>query len=145
MVATYTQLLAERYKGKIDQNADKYIHYAVDGALRMQTLVKDLLALADSGERPWQGSLISGVPSALSEVLSVHGAKASARTVVLAGEALTARAVTAIGAALPGAEVRNIYGPTEATVYATSWRAGILLSPNSTVKLPASPPTVYAV
>jgi len=87
-------------------------------------VVKDLLALADSGGRAWDGSLISGVPSALSEVLSVHGAKASARTVVLAGEALTARAVTAIGAALPGAEVRNIYGPTEATVYATAWRAG---------------------
>src|SRR6202043_1601863 len=34
------------------------------------------------------------------------------------------RAVTAISAALPGAEVRNIYGPTEATVYATAWRAG---------------------
>jgi non-ribosomal peptide synthetase component F len=86
-------------------------------------VVRDLLALADSNERAWAGSLISAVPSALSEVLSVHGAKASARTVVLAGEALTARAVTAISAALPGAEVRNIYGPTEATVYATAWRA----------------------
>jgi amino acid adenylation domain-containing protein len=86
-------------------------------------VVKDMLALADGGSG-WQGSLISGVPSALSEVLSVHGANASARTVVLAGEALTGQLVTAIGAALPGAEVRNIYGPTEATVYATAWRAG---------------------
>lgn len=46
MVATYTQLLAERYQGKLDENADKYIHYAVDGALRMQSLVQDLLAFS---------------------------------------------------------------------------------------------------
>ncbi|MGD0067932.1 MAG: amino acid adenylation domain-containing protein, partial [Streptosporangiaceae bacterium] len=86
-------------------------------------IVHDLLALADSGGDPWRGSLISAVPSALSEVLSVHGAQARAGTVVLAGEALTARAVAATRAALPGAGIRNIYGPTEATVYATAWRA----------------------
>ena len=92
-------------------------------------VVKDLLALADRAGGAWDGTLISGVPSALSEVLSVHGARASARTVVLAGEALTGHAAAAIGAALPGAEVRNIYGPTEATVYATAWRAGTADTP----------------
>ena len=51
MVATYTQLLAERYQGKLDENADKYIHYAVDGALRMQTLVQDLLAFSRAGRQ----------------------------------------------------------------------------------------------
>ena len=85
-------------------------------------IVGDLLALTGSSGESWRGSMISAVPSALSEVLSVHGAKARARTVVLAGEALTAHAVAAIRAALPGAGIRNIYGPTEATVYATAWR-----------------------
>jgi light-regulated signal transduction histidine kinase (bacteriophytochrome) len=51
MVATYTQLLAERYQGKLDTDADKYIHYAVDGALRMQKLVQDLLAFSRVGRQ----------------------------------------------------------------------------------------------
>lgn len=44
MVASYTELLADHYKGKVDKKAEKYIHYAVDGAKRMQQLIKDLLA-----------------------------------------------------------------------------------------------------
>lgn len=41
MVAAYTQLLAERYRGKLDENADKFIAYASEGALRMQTLIQE--------------------------------------------------------------------------------------------------------
>ncbi len=49
MVATYTQLLAERYRGWLDENADKFIGYISEGALRMQTLVQDLLAFSRVG------------------------------------------------------------------------------------------------
>lgn len=44
MVAGYLELLADRYRGKLDEKADKYINYAVDGAIRMSGLIQDLLA-----------------------------------------------------------------------------------------------------
>jgi PAS domain S-box-containing protein len=50
MIANYTQLLAERYRGKLDEQADKYIAYSVDGALRMQALIKDLLKVSQVGK-----------------------------------------------------------------------------------------------
>jgi signal transduction histidine kinase len=49
MIANYTQLLAERYRGKLDEQADKYIAYSVDGALRMQALIQDLLKFSRVG------------------------------------------------------------------------------------------------
>jgi signal transduction histidine kinase len=49
MVSAYTQLLGERYKGRLDENADKFIGYACEGAMRMQVLIQDLLTFSRVG------------------------------------------------------------------------------------------------
>jgi signal transduction histidine kinase len=70
MVAAYTQLLAERYRGKLDENADKFIGYASEGALRMQSLIQDLLAFSRVGRN---GSGRVDCDAVMGEVLMTLG------------------------------------------------------------------------
>jgi len=50
-IKSFTELLANRYAGQIDERADKYIHYIVDGTERMQKLIEDLLAYSRVGTK----------------------------------------------------------------------------------------------
>jgi amino acid adenylation domain-containing protein/non-ribosomal peptide synthase protein (TIGR01720 family) len=84
-------------------------------------VVHDLLTLTEPRPTKWDASLVSAVPSAFTQVIAQGGLTVAAANVVLAGEALSARAVRDIKAALPDSRIANIYGPTEATVYATAW------------------------
>jgi len=81
-------------------------------------VVPNLLALTSG---PWRGSMISAVPTALAQVLASPGTAARAPVVALCGEAVTGQVVGVIKAAVPGTRILNIYGPTEATVYATTY------------------------
>jgi PAS domain S-box-containing protein len=86
MVSSFTQLLASRYQGRLDQDADDFIHYAVDGANRMQQLIQDLLTYSRITTR---GSLF--LPLDLQETLgeavaNLHTAIIESAAVVTNGE-----------------------------------------------------------
>ncbi len=74
MVSSYMQLIEKRYKGKLDENADEFIGYAVDGAVRMQRLINDLLMFSRIGTR---GKALAQISSAEALRLAVHNLKLS--------------------------------------------------------------------
>ncbi|MBE9117591.1 PAS domain-containing protein [Lusitaniella coriacea LEGE 07157] len=51
MVTSFTKLLSQRYSGRLDAEADRIIHFAVDGAIRMQALIDDLLTYSRLGRK----------------------------------------------------------------------------------------------
>jgi signal transduction histidine kinase len=57
-VASFCQLLEQRYRGQLDERADQYIDFAVDGAKRMQQLINDLLAFSRVGRTSGDFALV---------------------------------------------------------------------------------------
>ncbi|MEW1896263.1 non-ribosomal peptide synthase/polyketide synthase [Streptomyces albidoflavus] len=82
-------------------------------------IAHDILSLTD--HPVWDGTLVSAVPSAVAAVLDDPTTRLRPKLLVLAGEAFPATLLDTARRTLPGATVANIYGPTEATVYATGW------------------------
>ena len=74
MVASYTQLLSRRYKGRLDSDADEFIAFAVDGASRMQRLIQDLLAYSRVGTKGSDLLDISSEDALQQALLNLRGA-----------------------------------------------------------------------
>lgn len=74
MVASYTQLLARRYQGKLDRDADEFIAFAVDGAKRMQSLINDLLAYSRVGTKGGELRPTDAEAALSSALVNVQGA-----------------------------------------------------------------------
>ncbi len=74
MVASYTQLLSRRYKGKLDSDADEFIAFAVDGAARMQRLIQDLLAYSRVGTKGKELMDTSGEEALQHALVNLRGA-----------------------------------------------------------------------
>jgi light-regulated signal transduction histidine kinase (bacteriophytochrome) len=83
-VASFCQLLQQRYGGELDERADQYIGFAVDGAQRMQALINDLLAFSRVGrmERPHApvdcNALLARARDDLSTAIEASGAEVEA-------------------------------------------------------------------
>jgi light-regulated signal transduction histidine kinase (bacteriophytochrome) len=82
MVASYTQLLSRRYKGKLDSEADEFIAFAVDGAKRMQQLIQDLLTYSRVGKRGLELLDVSSEDALQRALLNLRGAVAESSAVV---------------------------------------------------------------
>ena len=80
-VASFTQLLERRYQGQLDERADQYIAFAVDGAKRMQVLINDLLTFSRVGRLLREhvevdaGDLVAQALANLSLVIEETGAQ----------------------------------------------------------------------
>jgi len=68
MVTSFTQLLERRYKGRLDNDADDYIGFIVDGAKRMKLLIDDLLTFSRLNTKPRENELVN-LETALDTVL----------------------------------------------------------------------------
>ncbi len=82
MVASYTQLLSRRYKGKLDADADEFIAFAVDGASRMQRLIQDLLAYSRVGTKGKELLATSSENALEQALLNLRGAIAEGGAIV---------------------------------------------------------------
>ena len=81
-VSSFVQLLARRYEGKLDADADQFMFYITDAASRMQALIGDLLTYSRVQTRAKEPRLISAEAPLLRALAALQGATAESGAVV---------------------------------------------------------------
>jgi signal transduction histidine kinase len=85
-ITSFCQLLQHRYQGQLDERADQYIDFAVDGARRMQVLINDLLAFSRVGRKTGEftevdaGAALDAAIANLETVIEFTGAEVTRTT-----------------------------------------------------------------
>jgi signal transduction histidine kinase len=99
-VASFTQLLQRRYGNQLDDRADQYIEFAVDGAKRMQQLINDLLAFSRVGRVGGEATVVSLRRAVDDALANLAGALDEAHATVRVGELPDVRGEPALLAAV---------------------------------------------
>ena len=83
-IVSYTQLFAERYQGKLDDDAETYMGFAVEGAMRMHTLLNDFIALTSlsRNNRPFEKTDCSQVATEVLEAFADETERTNAEVIV---------------------------------------------------------------
>jgi signal transduction histidine kinase len=99
-VASFCQLLQNRYGGQLDERADQYIEFAVDGAKRMQALINDLLEFSRVGRRGGEMVVIDADDLVARALLNMGSAIEETGAVVSSDDLPLVRMETSLGVAL---------------------------------------------
>jgi PAS domain S-box-containing protein len=91
MVSSYVQLLAKRYKDKLDSDADEFIDFAVDGTTRMQALIDGLLIYSRAGTADYAHEPVDCSKVLHETLIAMHTTLRETGTVVNAGPLPTVR------------------------------------------------------
>ncbi len=99
-VASFCQLIEQRYGDQLDERGHQYVHFAVDGAKRMQQLIDDLLAFSRVGRAAAEQPVVAAGDALRQALASLGEAVAESRAQVEAGPLPSVRAQPALLAAV---------------------------------------------
>ncbi|MEU6717808.1 ATP-binding protein [Nonomuraea sp. NPDC046802] len=85
-VASFTQMLEQRYGPQLDERAKQYIHYAVDGAKRMQLLINDLLDFSRVGRATGERGVVDSGAALETALENLSATITDAEATVTSGE-----------------------------------------------------------